>query len=315
MVTSRNRLQHYLLHIEREGNRAPKCHRALLLPQTLPSTHGNTNASILVCTNGFACLSEPCPEEPGAILHPVIVCLLVDHCSSSPHIISRMARTCKTYAKAFPYSANMLRVGDWLAGLDYDNHALNRQQVWEAKQELSLRVLRTSFKPCLEEGRHSWELQMLSRQPLKQLKPPSCHHQQTFSHTFFHTGVAHLHPRSLSLWITSEDSQSRGGLGVHLDIFHRIHSVEGLKACITAHLAHHQPCFSSTKPSLKLRTEFPGIQHQHWFCKSYHILLKKLQPHWNDGPDKLHSFLAQHFALALTPCATQSQCPASYYSS
>jgi hypothetical protein len=77
--------------------------------------------------------------------------------------------------------------------------------------------------------------------------------------------------------------------------------VEGLKACLTAHLAHHQSFFSP-RPSLKLRTEFPGIQHQHWFCKSYPVLLKRLQPHWDDAPDRLHAFLAEHFALALASC-------------
>jgi hypothetical protein len=229
------------------------------------------------CTNTFACLAKEDPENP-SLLHPVVMSLLVEYCRSSPHIISRLARTCKAYANAFPYSANMLRMGDWLAGFDY--YSFNQQQATSVKQELSLRMVRTTPKPCREGN--SWEIVLLSRRA---------------EHSFYHSGVAHLHPRSLSLWISSEDSQSRGGLGVCLDVFHHIHSVEGLKACIHLHLSTCSPK-TREKPQITL-----DIKHQHWFCRNYPVLLRRLQPHWDDdSPESLQRFLVHRFALA-------SSCP------
>jgi hypothetical protein len=114
----------------------------------------------LKCTNSFSCLSaveeEGTPSKPqlGLILHPVLVDLLVEYCSFTPDIVSRFARTCKTFSTAFPYSANMICMGDFLAGLDYITY--NRKEAQKVKQELSIPIFRTYHKTCMH--RNCWEV-------------------------------------------------------------------------------------------------------------------------------------------------------------
>lgn len=245
--------------------------------------------SPLECTNGFACLSGVATTEKeeidpqGLILHPAVVSLLVEYCGSSPHIISRLTRTCKTFSKAFPYSANMLRLGDWMAGLDFNSY--NILEAHKAKKELSVQLLQTRHKPCTEG--HSWEVTLMSSHAMGKI--------------FLHCGVAHLHPRSMTLWISSEDGRSRGGLGVSLDIFSCIHTLGGLKACISSHIQlSRTPCVSRLVCSRLIR-DFPSVRHQHCFCQNMGTLVQKLLPCWDDNPKTLQPFLCDRLTLAASP--------------
>ncbi len=251
-------------------------------------TSHKQQAGRLACTNGYECLSRLQGErnardsEDGLILHPAIVSLLVEYCSSSPSIISRLARTCVTFSRAFPYSANMLRLGDWMACLDFDSY--NILEVQKAKQELSVQLVQARHKPC-SEG-HSWELTLMSIPTVG-----------AFRQTFLHCGVAHLHPRSMTLWIASEDGKSRGGLGVSLDIFTTIRTLAGLKACIASHLLLCRSPVSKLTCS-RLAREFSSIEHQHWFCQNLGTLMQKLWPVWDDDMESLQPFLSDRLALA-----------------
>ena len=240
----------------------------------------------LECSNPFECLARkphPIDDQLCPLLHPAILSLMVDYCSMQPDIVSRLARTCKAYSRAFPYSANMICLGDFLAGQDYSN-AYDRKQAQSLKEELALQIFRTHQKPCVRG--HSWEVTLLSG-------------RARLGHSFLHSGVAHLHPRGLSLWLASEDSRSRGGLGVSLDIFHDIRSVGGLKACVQSHLLVTQ----NPTPKLacsKLARTFPGITHRHWFCKNHSTLVEKLASLWDESAESLQPFLQQRLALAAT---------------
>jgi hypothetical protein len=241
----------------------------------------------LKCSNPFSCLSAvegeegtPRKAKPGLILHPVLVDLLVEYCSFTPDIVSRLARTCKTFSTAFPYSANMICMGDFLAGLDYNTY--NRKEAQKVKQELSLQIFRSYHKTCLH--RNSWEVTLLSE-------------NSRVGPSFVHTGVAHLNPRSLTIWIASEDSRSRGGLGVALDIFHNIRTVNCLKACVSRHISlTRNP--SAKLACFQLKKDYPAVQHHHWFCKNYSTLIEKLQTIWDDEAETLQPFLYNRLALA-----------------
>jgi hypothetical protein len=239
--------------------------------------------SNIECYNTFECLSMVSSDSQedngqGLILHPAVVSLLVEYCSTSPHIISRLARTCKLFSKVFPYSANMLNLGDWIACFDFCSY--NIIEVQKIKKELSLQLIQTRNKSCLEG--YSWEFTLLS--PLFK------------GETFLHCGVAHLNPRELTLWMTSENGKSRGDLGLSLDIFQKIRTKNELKACISSHLrlARH-PTAESACQSLLLN--FPDVQHQHWFCKSSLTLFKKLSPVWDDKHCMLRPFLSDRTTL------------------
>lgn len=255
-----------------------------VLSYSIEESGKSCSNSHIECYNAFACLSVVSSDPPtdaghGLILHTAVVSLLVEYNSTSPHIISRLARTCKLFSRAFPYSANMLNLGDWIACFDFSSY--NIIEVHRIKKELSLQLIQTRTKPC-QEG-YSWEFTLLS--------------PQFKGETFLHCGVAHLYPRALTLWLTSENGKSRGAMGVSLDIFQNIRTKKELKACIASHLrlARH-PTGESGCPSLVLN--FPDVKHQHCFCKSGSTLCKKLTPVWDDKLGSLQPFLSERMALA-----------------